>query len=207
MPQAMVNSSDANAQRAVGYVDTANTFAQYMQFLTPPSKMDGLRSACNYQGSPWVYTWAVDSGQSDNYTVNLTIDETDTTYTWKVLISGTIYGVAVNDFRLIDGLQNKNGTGGNLFVYDPNGSNLKIRLIWDRGVDHYLLQYGYIPDGTLINVTLNNDNTGRVSYSRWDESKSRYILNFQAVWYADGSGQWYTYDSDGNLDEQGTWGV
>jgi len=204
LPQAMTNSSDTKAQEAAGYVNTANSFTQYMQFLSPSSSAGALRAESSYQGPPWNYTWTVDDGQDNNYTVDLTIDENDTLYTWKVIVSGTIDGAAINNFMLISARQGKDDSSGYLIMYDPSTAAMSVRIDWYRSGGDYVLQYQMFNNSRVV-VNSYHDGTGRVSYYEWNGSS--YPLRFQATWNADGSGEWWTYNSSGVNDGSGSWSI
>lgn len=203
LPQGLVQSQDPMAQMVVGYVNMANSFAQYTALVSPPSGNMAPDLTSPYSGPPWVYTWDVNNGPDDTYTITLTIDETDTTYTWNVMVSGVVGGVTVSDFKYVEGLESKDGSSGYLFIYDPETHNMAARFDWAATSDNQYTLHYTVPGSVMISITVNPDDSGSINYYEWDGSD--FIPMFQAHWNADGSGEWWTYDSNGDVSGHGTW--
>ena len=201
-PSEMTQSQDPYAQQAAAYVAMANAFASYTSYLSPPSNMEAPELTSSYAGPPWTYTWSVNNGE-DNFTVTLTIDETTSSYTWNVVVTGVFDGQTLDHFLFIEGEQAKDGKSGSLTIHDPETQGIAVTVNWNYDESNaYHLTYE-VPGEAKIVATVNQDDSGSVAYYEWNGSAFEMV--FRAVWNADGSGEWWTYE-EGAQTGHGTWG-
>jgi len=204
VPSAMQTSQDRNAQMVVSYVNMVNAFTGYTGLMSPPSKAMFTASS-EFSGPPWIYTWTVNQGSDNTYTVTLTIGEDTDSYTWDVRISGTFEGHDVTNFSLIVANEHKDGSAGAFTLYDPGTGQIALDLTWTHDNDGvYTFRY-QVPNDTKIVVTVNPDDSGSIYVYEWDTSESDWAEVFHATWTAAGSGEWWAYDTDGTETGHGTW--
>jgi len=201
VPDSLANETDPHAQMAVGYINMANAFVNYTSFVTPPSKA-GFEGVGTLGGPPWIYTWSVNTGPDNNYTVTLTIDEDNDYYTWTVELDGVFDGYSITDFTLIEASQAKDGTSGELTVYDPESLGIALSVSWVLQNGTYTFTY-LVPEEVKIVVTLNPDESGSVEAYEWNGSA--FVKVFEAQWTATGAGEWWTWNIDGTETGHGTW--
>jgi len=201
VPDSLANETDPHAQMAVGYINMANAFVNYMNFVTPPSKTS-FEGVGTLSGPPWIYTWPVNIGPDNNYMVTLTIDEDNDYYTWTVELDGVFDGYSVTNFTLIEASQAKDGTSGELTVYDPESLGIALSVSWVLQNGTYTVTY-LMPEEVRIVVTLNPDESGSVEAYEWNGSA--FVKVFEAQWTATGAGEWWTWNIDGTPSGHGTW--
>jgi copper(I)-binding protein len=190
VPDAMMQSTDPMAQQTVMYVMMANAFANYGTWFTPPT------TAGN--GPPWTYTWTV-----ENLTVTLTIKEEGNNWVWDITWNGTDGVYTYNDWLFIHAEQAKDNSSGQLIIYEP--VTTIVAWMWTWSVDAqgvYTLVMTSESDGSKIEVSVNPNDSGELKV--YETINQNYVMTLKVIWQADGSGQWWTYDENGQTGS-GSW--
>lgn len=199
IPDAMVQSNDEGAQTARTYLGMANGMSGLWGMMTPPSKSADVNNL--KAGGPEIYSWEINDGNT-HCTITLTFIETATTYSWAVTIDGTLEGITLSNFTYIQAYSEKDGTSGNMTLYDPEGGGVSMTQSWQELANGVFKCITELPQCLLITVVTNEDGSGSVEVKDW--VNGQYLLDFRAEWDASGHGQWWEY-IDGIIDEQGSW--
>jgi len=205
VPEAMQNSSDPMAQMAMSYIGSANMITNFSAFFTPPGLM---KTSANLGSTGWERKW-----EQDGITITLTATENDTGYQWSVKLDGTSQstGETYNNFIFLKIEQNKDGTAGRFSMFDPEedaSSGLIMEWVWSTLPGDVLdvIRTFYddgIPAGR-IKVLSNPDKSGELYF--YDYVNGNFVMEFKATWTSSGTGEWWSYDSMGNVDSHGSWG-
>ena len=195
VPEHMRESSDPNAQMAVGYVDMANGLGAYSAQLSPPAGAQGASAA-----GTWTYTW-----EADSLTVTLIVIETNELYPWDVFYDGTLEGQTFDNWKAMHAEAAKDGSSGEFVFYEFGTTQAFMMWTWStdaQGVFTFVMfYYGETGDGK-IEVTVNPDGSGSLAFYEGDGGV--YELTFLVEWNTDGTGQWWTYEGGAETDS-GTW--
>jgi hypothetical protein len=190
VPDAMAQSADPMVQQVVAYITLANAFAAYGSWFSPPTTSEG---------PPWTYTWTV-----DNLTITLTVAEEGTNWVWDIVLDGTDGEYTYDNWLFIHAELAKNNSSGQLTIYEPVTTDVSLEWSWNVDTEgvYTLVVISYEEGGFKIEITVNPDDSGELElYTKVGES---YQLTFRAVWQADGSGQWWTYEG-GQQTGSGSW--
>jgi hypothetical protein len=188
------SSQDPNAQQAKLHIQTING---YTNILAP---FAGLQATLN--GNSWTWTYNV-----QNLMATLTAtQQSDGSYYWKLVLNGTDpnTNTAYNNWTAIDGTTSAGGKNGNFKGYSPNTTTLLAEFAWSTSLNGVLTGTFKLYDNTgavtsQIDIVNNSDGSGEVRLS------TAGTLSFKAVWLANGSGQWWKYDANGNQTATGSW--
>lgn len=203
IPDAMAQSNDPGAQQAEGYLYMVNGLASYSAMMTPPkSAYAGHFKSSN--GDPEVYTWNVDDGNDNNYSVTLTITETTELYRWNMKVDGMIDGHQVHDIVFLEAEQYKDGHDNTFTVYDLD-KPLTPALVfnWHKTNEVFYLTYE-VPQDIYVSFTINPDNSGSIDAKNWTE-ENEYQTAYTASWDPSGHGEYWEYDDNGELIGHGNW--
>ncbi len=199
IPEAMQTSDDPMARLVVGYVGMVNALSGYGSYFTPPASScfgGGLLGS----GPTWTYTWT-----AEGLTITLTIVESDETYVWDVVLSGSDGTHSYDDWLFIHAEQSKDGASGVVRVYKPVTDD--VATVWEWNVDesqayHFVLTfYGEGEQGRVI-LSSYADGSGNLGLYTYVDGT--YQLMLRAEWASDGSGEWWTYEN-GEETGHGTW--
>ncbi|MHB9011693.1 MAG: toxin-antitoxin system YwqK family antitoxin [Ignavibacteriaceae bacterium] len=190
------NSTDQYAQLTENYVLNFKEFSSYMTAFA------NMSAAQN--GNTWTWTYKF-GALTETMT---TTQNSDGSYSWKVVFNGkassndTIY---YTNWTLLQGTTSTDGKNGSWTIYYENTTIMLAEYNWNTSS-------GGVLTGTLktydnggnvqssINVVNNSDGSGSV------EDYTGTVLIFKSVWQANGSGQWWTYDSStGGQVGTGSW--
>lgn len=203
IPSALAKASDPKVKEVVDWIRAANALAEGMApMLIPQSDGTGKPGPTPSMmvGDTVIWTWH----PYPTLQATMTWWESDTAYHWTLNWTGyaEINGeeLAFNDYELLEAMETKDGMLGFWFVNDIEYSPDPI-FQWEWQIDgsgNFHLTAG-IPDEWYIELSINSDDTGTVSYYEDD------TLKLQADWYDDGSGQWWEY-AGGSVVDSGSWG-
>jgi hypothetical protein len=190
----VTNSQDQNAQQAKLHIQSING---YTGVLAPYTGLQGTAS-----GNSWTWTYVV-----QNLTAVLTAtQQSDGSYYWKLVLNGTDpnTNTLYNNWMAIDGTTSADGKSGNFKVYVPNTTTMLAQFAWSPSPNGVLTGTFKLYDNTgavisQIDIVNNGDGSGEVRLSTGG------TLSFRAVWQANGSGQWWRYDANGNQTATGNW--
>jgi hypothetical protein len=187
------NSSDVQAMTVKSYVSAMNT---YTMIFTPFMALQGAQS-----GNTWTWTYT-----DRTLTVKFTATrQGDGSYTWKMVLNGPDpdnSNVVYNNWTAIEGTTGADGKNGNWKIYEDNKTILAAEYIWTTSNNVLTGTLKVYSSGTLSDQTIvinNPDGTGELREYQGT------ILIFKAVWQANGSGQWWTYNLSGQQTGTGTW--
>ena len=123
-------------------------------------------------------------------------------YYVELSVSGVYDGESVSDFLLVDLEAYDEGESGTLTIYDPAEEN-SFSYDWYTDDDNvYYLSY-YFTDGSELYARSNPDLSGEIEY--YENGASGTVLTYRAEWNSDGSGNWESWDLDGNYLGGGNW--
>lgn len=187
-------SQDPNAQQTKLHVQTING---YTNILAP---FTGLQGTPN--GNSWTWTYNV-----QNLTATLTVtQQSDGSYYWKLVLNGTDpnTNTTYNNWTALDGTTSAGGKSGSFKGYTPNTTTPLAEFSWVTSSNGVLTGTFKLYDNTggvisQIDIVNNSDGSGEVRLS------TAGTLSFKAVWLANGSGQWWRYDANGNEIATGSW--
>ena len=190
------NSTDQYAQLTESYV---LSFKEFSSYTTAFANMSAAQN-----GNTWTWTYKF-GALTETMT---TIQNSDGSYSWKVVFNGqassndTVY---YTNWTLLQGTTSADGKNGSWTIYYENTTIMLAEYNWNTSS-------GGVLTGTLktydnggnvqssINVVNNSDGSGSV------EDYTGTVLIFKSVWQANGSGQWWTYDSStGGQTGTGNW--
>jgi hypothetical protein len=190
----VTNSQDQNAQQAKLHVQTTNA---YINILAPFTGQQGTLN-----GNTWTWTYSL---QTLTATLTAT-QQSDGSYYWRLVLNGTDAGSSTtyNNWTAIDGTTSADGKNGNFNAYAPNTTTLLAGFAWSTSSNGVLTGTFKLYDNgstvaSQIDIVNNSDGTGEVRLSTGG------TLSFRAAWLANGSGQWWKYDANGNQIGTGTW--
>jgi len=203
VPQNMQQSSDPMAQMAMNHIMTANAMSNFASFFTPPPL---LKTSDALGATDWEKKW-----DQDGMTITLTATENDTGYQWEVKLDGTSQssGITYSNFIFLRIEQNKNGTAGKFTLYDfeNNTTDILMEWVWNTLPGDIFDFVGTFYDNGVpeakIKIISNPDNSGELYF--FEYINGTFVLEFKAAWTASGSGEWWTYDENGNIVNQGSW--
>ena len=198
VPEKMVQSPDSMVQRAVKYMSLVNSISDYFIYIIPPDT-----SKVQFQGEDvdetiWTSTWIIDS-----LTIGLTISETPIFYNWDVRFTGTKNGKSyrnTNVFRI--NLLIEHGSVS-IVLFDIEPLNFAL---WSSETEYdgsYTLSMSAseeLIDGAEISISEKPD--GSVELIVW---RDEWTQKFKAIWKPDGTGQWWTYDMNGQTVDTDSW--
>ncbi|MBD3223995.1 MAG: hypothetical protein GF313_04660 [Caldithrix sp.] len=197
VPQAMQTSSDPKAQQTVSYVGIANSFSQYSAAWTPPQGASNLAKASGV--NDWSYEWT--TGQ---LTIKMTVTETDDTFQWRIVYDGTLGGQTFDNWTYMEATRSKDGSDGQMYIYAYNTE--KVELEWHWMVDdNDVYNFEMISESLRILVNANPNKSGQVEV--FNMNNGAYLITFKSVWDQNGAGQWWEYDGEGDVSDNGDWDV
>jgi len=203
VPDAMAQSSDPGAQKAAGYITMADgLIAGYSPMLTPP-KSASAGHFKNSNGNPEIYTWNVDDGDNNHYSVTLTVTETTELYRWELKVDGLFDSYTLHDFVLLKAEQYKDGHDNTFTIYDPE-KPLTASFIfnWHKTNDVFYLTFE-APQDIYVSFEINPDNSGSIDAKEWTE-ENEYQTTYAATWDSSGHGEYDEYEN-GVVVNHGTW--
>lgn len=202
VPDNMQQSQDPMVQMAVGHINTANNMMNtYSSFLQPPEKAKVSSPGSYYEKEgPWTYSWS-----ENNLTITLTINESEDDYEWTVVLDGTDGEYNYDNWTYIYATTSQNNSNGHIKVYKQVTDNVGAEVIWstdDAGVFNMTIEQFYDTQ-TKSELISNPDGSGEVNHYEYMEGS--YVIQFKAEWQTDGSGEWWIYDDNGEVENSGSW--
>jgi hypothetical protein len=201
VPAAMANSQDPQAQMAMAWINMANAIGGFTGMFEPPEQATISPSIQGIQDETWEYSWT-----NNGLTVTLTITETSDRYTWEVKYDGTDGTYVYDNWVFIEAEGMKDASSMWLKVYEPVTTLLSSEWVWTYDGSTvecvFTSYYQGIPQ-MKVEITSNSDLSGEINV--YEYVGTSWLLDWRAVWAADGSGQWWDYEA-GVLVNQGTWG-
>jgi hypothetical protein len=186
------NSQDQHAIQTQSYVGSINGLTQsYQTFANLPAEN-------NDNG----WSWSVTLG---NLTETLTVTSNgDNGYSWTLTLDGTDSdGTQYNNFTLAEGTTSGDGSNGSWTIYEDNSSTISAEFSWTTDSDNTLTgTLSYYDNGqktSSMEVINYSDNSGQLTFNE------NGTTSFKSTWSSDGSGEWWEYDSQGNVSSNGTW--
>lgn len=191
IPPAMATAASSNtgAAQAQGYLQMLNSFSAYSSFMTAPA-------AKIAEVNDGVYTWT-----SGGLSITMTIVDQGSEITWDVVVNGSDGQTTYENFTLIDGYQEKDGSSGNLSIYAPSYPSA-ASAFWTWGTSPtgvFTSSYYDNLSGVNVDATVNTDGSGSVYYYAGQ------TIQFGSTWNTDGSGSYTIYDGSGQQIDSGSW--
>ncbi len=198
VPQKMAQSQDPMAKMAVAYIGMANAIGSHTSLLSPPASAMKLAKPVSIQG--WTYTWTEDA-----LSMTLEVSESGNNYVWEMFLNGTDGQFTYNNWKSMRAEEAKDGNSGLLIAYKPVTTEISMKWTWET--DPQTEVYTFVlttfgEGGGKIEITSNPDDSGELAF--YQDINGNYILTFGVEWLADGSGQWWAYDS-GDVSQTGSW--
>ena len=173
-------------------VDAMNGFSSYFLIFS------GLTPTRDQNAFLWTYT-------SQGLTITLTATKlTDGGYSWKIVYNGTdSENKTYNNWTSLDGTTTVDSKSGAWVVYQENATTKTADFQWSTSATDALSGtfqlYNNGAPSTQLTLTSNADNSGELK--QYDVA----ALIYRSLWQANGSGQWWRYDTNGQLTGSGTW--
>ena len=198
LPDGLKESTDYNAQVAVTYVSLANSMVAYSSWWNPPANAGSLAKVVETAENEWTYNWTV-----NNLEVQLIIKEVSDQIEWQTIYNGTDGYLTYNNFVFIDGEGDKQGDNGAISINDPQ-TQMPVS-VWNWATDnsdYYTIDWSSYSEGHnegRIKVGSNPDKSGIVEYY------TEQVVIWKAQWTSAGSGSWWSFNTQGEQQETGTW--
>ncbi len=199
IPEAMAQSSDPGAQMAVNYLNMANNLAVYSNMMSPPKSafVSQLKD-----GGAEIYTWDVNDGEKNNYSVTLKITETSEYIHWEMIIDGLFEGMQLHNFTFIMAEQYKDGSDNTFTIYDPeNPGTVFMKFNWHESDGTFYLTI-VVPGDIQVIIIVNADGSGSIEAKEWENGL--YMLTYKAQWEASGHCEYWEYDNGEEINH-GSW--
>ncbi|MBN1349799.1 hypothetical protein JXJ21_10350 [candidate division KSB1 bacterium] len=201
IPSQMAQSQDPHAQQTVAYINMANGIAGFASFFTPPANTSLAKTAGTTGDLTWTRTWKVDS-----LTITLNVSKQNDLIVWDVIVSGSDQGVIHQNWKMLHAEKTINAQSGSLIFYQLNSTEKATEWLWnidDEDV-YTLTMIFYEGEGGKIEIIQNPDKSGELLI--YKNSANGYALEFKAQWQANGSGEWWLYDANGEITDHNNWG-
>ncbi len=193
LPEHLLQVTDPHAQMAVAFVQMANGFRNYSPFFNPPS------GSTFTPGENGEWTW-----QEGDLTIKLVYNEGTDMISWKIYLTGSFEGYTVSNWLGAEAEQANDGKSGHLLIYEPGTSNILSEWNWNiDATGTYHFEFTNLADFQKLVVTVNIDNSGVLEFYVGNENQN--YMQYKITWTANGSGQWWEYDSLGTIVAQGSW--
>lgn len=184
-------SNDPMLQLVKDYFTGLNPFMNYSNmFRNVPAALED---------STWVRRYL-----NGSITATLTAKRLDDgSYVWRLTFSGTNDTVTYNNWLALEGTSSADGKTGTWKAYRYNTNMMQGDYSWRRNDDGSITavvrQYRNGNVYSRFEFLENSDHSGQVLVYFSGN------LAFKASWQTNGSGQWWMYDSFGNIRHQGNW--
>ncbi len=186
VPEAMRNSSNENAQTAVGYVNEVKGIQNYFTWFDVPE--DAIVEKSGLVSGGETYFWSY-GGAS----VWQTYNESGSKNTWQIDIdNGTGSGRQLYMYSE----EEKDGSNGFLKIYNVEQTSEEYVFMYEWSFDakeNATLIWKDFAETFIYEVKTNADYSG---YSKWWSSGA---LLYHFLWNTDGSGSYNFYGSDGEV--------
>ena len=197
VPEKMIQSLDSMVQRVVKYMNLVNSIHNYEVYLKPPDTSKLQFQGDGVDNPTWTSSWVVDS-----LIIGLTISTTLNYYEWEVVFTGTKNKKIYTYSNVIKISQEIDHGDIIILLFD-------IELL-DFASWHCMTDYG----SYTVSMSASEEIIGgsRMVISEMLNGSRELILwrdlktqKFKAKWKPDGSGQWWTYDVNGQIVDSGNW--
>lgn len=198
----MVSSDDPNAVLTGTYLSTANLMTIWLSYFEQPAnavQTDLPLGSCG--DNSVTYSWSTTAG-AEIFTVAYQICETSDKYIFRVF-----WSINNGDFEeIIYAEESKSELRSGfmqLFATNPNaevGNSVVLEYTWEENADgSFDFTVSNDEQGFLMEIAVNADSSGTVSYTLGGE------LFYVGTWNATGTAGTYTYYSDGQVTDSGSW--
>ncbi|MBN1352622.1 hypothetical protein JXJ21_24760 [candidate division KSB1 bacterium] len=194
IPQKMIQSQDSMVQRIVSHIDSLNLFELYAIYLTPPDSAE-MKFVSEPGGNPeWMSNWVIDS-------LRIELDLLSGYFyrdQWEI----TVYDIAKNqNVMQISAFQTSDTRGLFNQLHVTNYPLYTSSLIWLWRVESGESLMLELSRGSG-SIEFTPDVDGSSELIVWANS---WVRAFRATWRSDGSGQWWTYQRNGHVDQTNVW--
>ncbi|MCB9210529.1 MAG: hypothetical protein H6610_10415 [Ignavibacteriales bacterium] len=196
IPNAIKQSSNPYAQQVNVFTTLANSFSVYSFYFTPPSGNQQFLKV----NEDWTKSWTV-----NNITINMNYFENTTDFGWSIYLSGTDGEQTFNNTLFLEAQETIGTQQGTFKIYDPNSNTVASEWTYFTTTsDVYNLSlFSYNGDNSnKLEIISNNDNSGEFTY--YEMASGDFTIDKRVAWNADGTGQWWEYDSTGTLIDSGS---
>lgn len=202
LPAGLSNASDTQAMMVSAYAGMANSFAAFTSFFAAPANKAAAA------GAPWVYTWSISNPPEIDLSITLTIDETEDTYTWVYEVNGYDEDGSYEDAVFYEAYAMKDGSEGEMRVYDINYSSATPVLSWswtESVLGAYTMEFVTYDESEPMRLVfgVDPDGSGDLVLYEWYADAWRTLEYYE--WTALGGGSYILYDYDGGEDIIGSW--
>jgi len=187
-------STDEQALQPTSYVQAINSLLIY------PSLFQGMQPTAN----GGTFTWTIAQGE---LTITMTaVRQADGSFVWALKLNGmTSQEQTFDNFTWMSGTTSSDGKTGSFDFFEEGTTTKSASLQYSvsaTGVVNATLRL-YDLEGSVYSKYVgvgNPDDSG--SIDAYEGENYRY---YRAVWLANGSGTWTTYDVEGQVTGTGSW--
>ncbi|MCB0742373.1 MAG: hypothetical protein KDC67_00595 [Ignavibacteriae bacterium] len=196
VPAAMKQSNDVHAQVANAYINLANAFRGYSVFYTPPAGAKNLSKT----NEDWARTWEL-----DGLSVTMNYYETGTNFGWNIILNGTDGETTYNNWLFMEAQETIGASNGHLKIYKDGSSELETEWNYSTnstGIYSFDLFMYSDENPEKLSITSLPDDSGDLTF--YKTFNGSFVPESKVVWTAAGAGEWWEYDLDGNVKDNGT---
>jgi len=192
IPDAMVNSQDANAKTAVEYINLINDFKSYLPYFTPP-----VSSKFNDLAGEWTWT-------DGSLSITLTETNVNGKANWTVKLNGTDGKFNYDNWIVATAEETDDNNSGHIIVFKPVTDEMLGQLDWVVDASGKVI-FNVVELGKNINVEFTSypDQSGELKI--YISVGGISLLQYKVKWTSSGSGQWWSYDNTGTEAGSGSW--
>ena len=198
VPEKMVQSPDSMVQRAVNYLNLVNSVGDYLIYIIPPDTSKVLFQGDDVDNPIWTSSWVIDS-----LIIGLTISTNQYYCKREVVFTGAKNDKIYTNSNVIIVNQEIDHGFVSIIIFDIEPLNFAL---WSSATEYdgsYTLSMSAseeLIEGTEIVIWEKPD--GSVELILW---RDEWTQKFRAKWKPDGTGQWWTYDMNGQTAATGIW--
>jgi hypothetical protein len=206
VPTAMQNSQDPNAIEVASYVSMANLNFALLQVPAGATKSSTKITAANgrtrsSQETYLVYTW---TDAQQGISVAYQVSESSDSYIFELFYKDS--SRSDEWYRYLYGEQKKDRSAGFFNLIDIYGllgddqTAVFLKYQWTRSGDNFEFTFSDFSDSMKFTGTINTK-TKAGELKLYEDT----VVTYEASWTAQGTGSWKSYDSQGVLEDSGTW--
>ncbi|MEE9429751.1 MAG: hypothetical protein V3V16_01845 [Melioribacteraceae bacterium] len=191
VPEALTNSSNPKAISAKSQILVLNSLPTlYGAWFTVASGPESLAKVNDDR----TYTW-----NSNGVAITMKYSDSGDEIFREIFISGNYGGQTHSNFKFLESRQKKDRSQGYFKIFDFSDGSETTSWVWTTSSDNVYSMNFLSDDGDKIEVNSNPDKSGTIS--QYENN----VMISKTVWTANGTGEWWQYDNQGNVTDSGSW--